>query len=248
MSPSHDWDAHRYDALPLPHLAWGEGVVRRLPLTGVRRVLDMCCGTGRDSLLLLETHPGLTVVGVDASLAMLGASSERLAAYEDRVELLRLDLRDAEPLHHPCDAAMSVAGLHWLPDHDRVFGWLAASLVPGARFSGEWGGHGNIAGVSEVLSELGLTDGSAWNFPTAEATARRLEHAGFTEVEAHLRPSPATFGTPEQLRGYLETVVLGRHPAARSPEELADLASQVADRLPGGVVDYVRLEVTARRS
>ncbi|MDX6201870.1 MAG: trans-aconitate 2-methyltransferase [Frankiales bacterium] len=247
MSPTNDWDAHRYDTLPLPHLAWGEGVVRRLPLTGVRRVLDVCCGTGRDALLLLETHPGLTVVGVDASLAMLGASSERLAAYDDRVELLRLDLRDAEPLARPCDAAMSVAGLHWLPDHDRVFAWLAASLMPGARFSGEWGGEGNIAAVRAALDELGLSDDAAWNFPPAELTAQRLEHAGFTDITATLRPAPAVFARPEELLGYLETVVLGRQVADRTPEERADLAAQVASRLPGGVVDYVRLEVTARR-
>ncbi len=247
MSPIHDWDAHRYDALPLPHLAWGEGVVRRLPLTGAQRVLDMCCGTGRDALLLLETHPGLTVVGVDASLAMLGASSERLAAYDDRVELLRLDLRDAPALTTPCDAAMSVAGLHWLPDHDRVFHWLHGSLTPGARFSGEWGGEGNIAAVSAALADLGLTDDEHWNFPSAEVTAHRLENAGFTDVTAILRPSPAKFARPEELQGYLETVVMGRHVAGRTPEERAELAAQVAERLPDGVIDYVRIEVTARR-
>jgi trans-aconitate 2-methyltransferase len=246
MSPTHDWDAHRYDALPLPHLEWGEGVVRRLPLTGVKRVLDICCGTGRDALLLLETHPGLTVVGIDASLAMLGASRERLAAYDDRVELIRMDLRDAEPLGEPCDAAMTVAGLHWLPDHDRVFAWLAASVTPGARFSGEWGGAGNIAAVSAALSDLGLADDEKWNFATAEATKRRLEHAGFTDVVATLRSAPAGFARPEELQGYLE-VVLGRHKAAATAEERAELSAQVASRLPGGVVDYVRLEVTARR-
>jgi trans-aconitate 2-methyltransferase len=247
MSPTNDWDAHRYDALPLPHLAWGEGVVRRLPLTGAVRVLDMCCGTGRDALLLLETHPGLTVVGVDASLAMLGASSERLAAYDDRVELLRLDLRDAEPLAVPCDAAMSVAGLHWLPDHDRVFAWLAASLTVNARFSGEWGGAGNIAAVSAALTDLGLSDDESWNFSTPEVTRQQLENAGFTDVTAVLRPAPARFNRHEELLGYLETVVLGRHSAAKTPEERAELAAQVAERLPDGVIDYVRLEVTARR-
>jgi trans-aconitate 2-methyltransferase len=247
MSPAQEWDAHRYDALPLPHLAWGEGVVRRLPLTGARRVLDMCCGTGRDALLLLETHPGLTIVGVDASETMLDASRERLAAYDDRVELRRLDLRDAEPLADPCDAAMSVAGLHWLPDHDRVFRWLAASLTPGARFSGEWGGQGNIAAVSTALADLGLEDDEKWNFPTAEVTAQRLEDAGFTDVSAVLRHSPAAFARRDQLQGYLETVVLGQHTAAATPAERADLAHEVAERLPGGMVDYVRLEVTARR-
>jgi trans-aconitate 2-methyltransferase len=247
MSRAHEWDAHRYDALPLPHLAWGEGVVRRLPLTGAQRVLDMCCGTGRDALLLLETHPGLTVVGVDASETMLEASRERLAAYDDRVELRQLDLRHAEPLAEPCDAAMSVAGLHWLPDHGRVFQWLAASLTPGARFSGEWGGEGNIAAVSAALAELGLEDDEKWNFPTAEVTAERLEKAGFTDVSAILRPAPAGFAHREELQGYLETVVLGQHTAVATPAERAELAHEVAERLPDGVVDYVRLEVTARR-
>jgi trans-aconitate 2-methyltransferase len=247
MSGTQDWDAHRYDALPLPHLAWGEGVVRRLPLTGARRVLDMCCGTGRDALLLLETHPGLTIIGVDASETMLEASRERLAAYDDRVELRRLDLRDAEPLADPCDAAMSVAGLQWLPDHDRVFGWLAASLTPGARFSGEWGGAGNIAAVSQALADLGLADDEQWNFTTAELTRERLENAGFIDVTAHLRHVPAGFARPEELQGYLETVVLGQHTAVSTPEERSQLAAQVAERLPGGMVDYVRLEVTARR-
>ena len=247
MSRAQEWDAHRYDALPLPHLAWGEGVVRRLPLTGARRVLDMCCGTGRDALLLLETHPGLTIVGVDASETMLAASRERLAAYDDRVELRQLDLRDADPLADPCDAAMSVAGLHWLPDHQRVFDWLAASLTPGARFSGEWGGAGNIAAVSAALADLGLEDDEQWNFPTAEVTAQRLEIAGFTDVSATLHPAPAGFARHDELLGYLETVVLGQHAAAATPEQRAHLALQVAERLPEGLVDYVRLEVTARR-
>ena len=72
-------------------------------------------------------------------------------------------------------------------------------------------------------------------------------HAGFTDVSVTLRPAPATFARPEELQGYIETVVLGRHAAAKTPEEREDLSRQVAERLPGGVVDYVRLEVTARR-
>ena len=93
----------------------------------------------------------------------------------------------------------------------------------------------------------GLGDDETWNFPTAEVTTERLENAGFTDVSAILRPAPAGFGHREELQGYLETVVLGQHKAAATPEERAELAHEVAERLPGGVVDYVRLEVTARR-
>ena len=51
MSP--DWDATSYDALPLPHVAWGEGVLRRLRLRRDERVLDAGCGTGRDLVVYI---------------------------------------------------------------------------------------------------------------------------------------------------------------------------------------------------
>src|SRR5487761_1949317 len=73
-----EWTAQTYDALPLPHVAWGRRVLDRMRLTGTERVLDAGCGTGRDAAALLERLPGIDLVGVDASSQMIEVARERL--------------------------------------------------------------------------------------------------------------------------------------------------------------------------
>jgi SAM-dependent methyltransferase len=102
---------------------------------GVRRVLDVCCGTG---LLAAELLPrGYAIVGVDAAEAML-ARARRLLGPE--VPLVRALLPDL-PVTGTFDAAVSTFdGLNYLtpPDlratlaavaaHLRPHGWLAFDL------------------------------------------------------------------------------------------------------------------------
>jgi hypothetical protein len=84
-----------------------------------------------------------------------------------------------------------------------------------------------------------------WNYAGAEETAGRLERAGFSEVEAWLEPRPITL---EDARPFVRTVCLVRH-LDPLPEELRDpFVDAVLER--GGhplVLDYVRLNMTARR-
>ena len=58
---THEWNAAAYDALPLPHVAWGRRVLDRMGLEGDERVIDAGCGTGRDGEALLERWPGVRV-------------------------------------------------------------------------------------------------------------------------------------------------------------------------------------------
>jgi hypothetical protein len=52
--------------------------------------------------------------------------------------------------------------------------------------------------------------------------------------------------TPREPKDYIRTVCLGHH-LQRLPEELrADYVDRVAERMPGEI-DYVRLNVSARR-
>ena len=53
LMATREWDAAAYDALPLPHVAWGQRVLDRMRLEGHERVLDAGCGTGRDGEALL---------------------------------------------------------------------------------------------------------------------------------------------------------------------------------------------------
>ncbi len=246
-SAPREWDATSYDALPLPHERWGRQLLAAVPLRGDERVLDVGAGTGRDTEALLERLPRGHVVAVDGSAAMLARLRERLAGVgPDRLTVVRADLRQRLELE-PVDAVFSVATLHWLPDHEAVFGSLAAVLRPGGLLRAEWGGRGNLASINDVLVELGLASvDDTLQFADAEQTAARLTAAGFINVKVDLVPDPARLQPGEQLEAFLATVVLGTVLDPLPPDERRRVVSEIAARLPRPEVDYVRLQASAQ--
>ncbi|WP_228489094.1 class I SAM-dependent methyltransferase [Raineyella fluvialis] len=206
-----DWDAATYGALPLPHVGWGRGVLDRLHPVDGETVLELGCGTGRDAAVLLSEHPGCRVIALDASPRMLTAAAETLAPYADRVRLREADLRDGFALEEPVDAAMSVATLHWLPDHPAVFASVARALRHGGRFVADAGGAGQLERVHRARRRVeGVADpADATHFAGIEETRTALVAAGFVDVDVRLRPDPLVLDA-ETLRPYLATVILGR--------------------------------------
>jgi trans-aconitate 2-methyltransferase len=225
---------------------WGASVVDRLPLEGNERVLDAGCGTGRVTAVLAERLPNGRVIALDGSRSMIEQARDRLATFGDRIEYVVADLGSPLPIHRPIDAILSTATFHWVPDHDALFRNLAAVLRPRGRLVAQCGGVGNIASIQAVLATIG--DG--WlgdvHFETPEATARRLEAAGFVDVDCWLSDEPTTFEPGEPFETYLRTVVLGSHVARLPESERAAFVKEVASRLAEPRIDYVRLNIGAR--
>ncbi len=247
-TPPRDWDAATYDKVADPMTRWGAAVLDRLPLRGDERVLDAGCGSGRVTELLVERLPDGSVVALDGSPAMIEQARSRLARFGDRVEYVVADLGRPLPVAEPVDAILSTATFHWVPDHDAMFRNLAAVLRPGGRLVAQCGGVGNVESVRRVLAGIG--DG--WlgdaHFETPAATTERLEAAGFVEVECWLTDEPTSFEPGAPFEAYLRTVVLGSH-VARLPESERDaFVHAVASALPDARIDYVRLNIVARRA
>jgi trans-aconitate 2-methyltransferase len=242
-----DWDAPAYDRVSDPMARWGTAVVDRLPLAGDERVLDAGCGSGRVTEQLLARLPRGRVIALDASPAMVDEARRRLAPFGDRVEFVVADLAKPLPVDGLVDAVLSTATLHWIPDHDAVFRNLAAVLEPGGWLVAQCGGAGNVARLLAALATAGEDYAPRYNFADPETTRRRVETAGFTEIQTWLQPEPTVFATDEALRDYLVTVVM-RPLSERPNDELPGLAAEAARLLPGRAVDYVRLNITARRA
>ncbi len=243
--PTRDWDAATYDRIANPQARWGTSILDRLPLRGDERVLDAGCGSGRVTQLLLERLPRGSVVAIDASAQMLDAARARLAADLPRVEFVQADLSRPLPIGAPVDAILSTATFHWIADHDALFANLAAVLRPGGWFVAQCGGAGNIATVMAALDDLGERY-RPWHFATAEDTKRRLEAAGFVDVETWLQPEPTPIPA-EDFETFLGTIVLGHNLERLPANERAAYVHAVAVRLPGPELDYVRLNLVARR-
>ena len=247
VTAPRDWDAATYDQVADPMTRWGAAVLDRLVLGGDERVLDAGCGSGRVTELLLERLPRGSVVALDGSPAMIEQARSRLARFGNRVEYVVADLGRTLPLDEPVDAILSTATFHWVPDHDALFRNLVAVLQPRGRLVGQCGGAGNVASIRRVLAGIG--DG--WlgdsHFETSAATAARLEAAGFVDVECWLTDEPTFFEAGAPFETYLRTVVLGSH-VARLPELERDaFVHEVAFALPEARIDYVRLNILARR-
>jgi trans-aconitate 2-methyltransferase len=247
--PPHDvWDAFNYDRLPLPHEQWGARLLSKVDLSGDEHVLDAGCGTGRDTVELLNRLPRGHVTAVDASAAMLGRLRERTVGEADRLTVIPGDLTRPLSLHRPADIVFSVATLHWIPDHDRVFANFASLMEPGALLAFECGGAGNIARIRDAVLRASGDDSEqiGWRFAGSVETERRLLHCGFVDIDVRLREDPAILAE-ELLSDYLATIVLGRHLTRIPAEERSAFVYAVTAEMAEPIIDYVRLEVTARR-
>ena len=244
-----EWDAATYDRVANPQARWGRAVVARLDLTGTERVLDAGCGTGRVTEQVLERLPGGRVIGLDGSSAMAGQARERLSAHSARLSLVVADLAGPLPLATASvDAIISTATFHWIADHDALFNHLAVVLRPGGQLVAQFGGHGNIASVSRAVRQVTGDDAELRTYPTAEQTEQRLARSGFTDIEAWLTPEPTRYASREELEEFMATVILWPHLARLDPVERPAFVRAVADRLPGLELDYVRLNLRARRA
>jgi trans-aconitate 2-methyltransferase len=254
-----EWDAAEYEKLSAPQARWGAGVLGRLELGGDEAAIDAGCGTGRVTELLLQKLPEGSVLAVDRSRAMVEAAGRRFAG-DPRVRVERQDLLDLE-VEERVDLIFSTAAFHWIKDHDRLFERLARAIKPNGRLVAQCGGEGNISRATQAVGETvrqerfrGYFEG--WEddkyYADPQTTARRLEAAGFEEVETWLHDEVAAFDSVDELARFLGVVVLGGH-LERLPEEKRDpFVAEVAERVAAidgaPALDYVRLNIVAGRA
>ncbi len=245
--PTGDWNASSYDRVADPQTRWGAEVLERMPLDGDETVLDAGCGTGRVTELLIARLPRGRVVALDHSAAMLEQARARLARFGDRVTYVQADLGMPLPLAEKVDGILSTATFHWVPDHDAMFANLASVLRPGGLLVAQCGGFGNIARFLDAARSVDPRFARQHNFQTPEATKARLEAAGFDEIQAWLSEAP-TYFEPDAFEAFIETVCLRTYIDELAPEARSPFIKAVAARLPEPMLDYVRLNIVARRA
>ncbi len=262
-----DWDAATYDRVSGPQVEWGAEVLDRLPLEGDEAVLDAGCGSGRVTKLLLERLPRGRVIAVDSAPSMVEEARAALAG--ERAEVLAADLTELS-VEAPVDVVFSTAVFHWIADHDLLFSRLHDALRPGGRLVAQCGGAGNVRRFHVLARAVGEQPPFAehlsgwegpWHFASPEDTGAALARTGFTEIECWLEPREVI---PPEPREFIRTVCLGHHldalpeglrdpyldkvaEAMGEPQEWGSVGLNIDARRPGPSLDYVRLNMAARR-
>jgi trans-aconitate 2-methyltransferase len=120
------WNPDQYLKFSQPRLRPAIDLLTRISLTAPERIYDLGCGAGNVTAALVQRWPDATITGVDSSASMLAQAAKHLPQVQWRRQ--PLDQWQAEI---PADLIYSNAALHWLPDHQRLFPKLLASLSPG---------------------------------------------------------------------------------------------------------------------
>ncbi|MCW5649613.1 MAG: trans-aconitate 2-methyltransferase [Ramlibacter sp.] len=101
-------------------------LLARVPLVEAARVVDLGCGPGNSTELLVHRFPGAEVIGIDNAQAMLDSARQRLPG----VRFESGDIAEWEPEVAP-DLIYANAALQWVPDHEALVPRLLAALAPG---------------------------------------------------------------------------------------------------------------------
>ncbi len=129
-SQAAGWSARQYLKFEGERTRPVRDLLAAVPMTEVRRAVDLGCGPGNSTELLAATFPGAEITGVDSSPEMIAAARRRLprcrfvvagiAAWDDS---------------GPWDAMLANAVLQWLPDHATLLPRLVGKLTQGGSLA-----------------------------------------------------------------------------------------------------------------
>lgn len=180
-----------------------------LPLEAPLRIVELGCGTGNLTRVLLQTYPNATLTVVDASQEMLDRTGEKLSdADKNRTTLVTSYFNELDLPTDSVDLIISSLALHHVPDefkpalYDKLFAWLA----PGGKFRcadqcltlpGEIGNAHNLARWQVWAKANGTDDATLakWleHIHTADHYASLKDHfdwlsqSGFTHTDCYWR-------------------------------------------------------------
>lgn len=171
-----EWNAPEYARLSGLQAAMADEAIALLDLKGTERVLDVGCGNGKITAEIAARVPRGSVLGVDASAAMIAFAS----GDADRTSHPNLQFAVANaghlPFQHEFDLIVSFNALHWIPEQADALRSIHSALKPDGLAQLRLVSKGERKSLEDVIEETRRS--ALW--------ARYFE--GFHDPYLHLPP------------------------------------------------------------
>lgn len=173
-----DWNAGQYLKFEDQRTRPAIDLIRRIPLTEIRSAVDIGCGPGNSTELIVDRYPGARVLSLDNSPDMLAKARMRVpeVAFEEA------DVAAWSPGER-YDLIFANAVLQWLPDHPRLLARLAACLETGGCLAVQM--PNNLQEPSHRLMQKVAKEGP-WAEKLAIASLAREEIGSFEDYYSWL--------------------------------------------------------------
>lgn len=125
-----DWNANLYRQFEQERTRPAKELLDRVALDQPRMVVDLGCGPGNSTELLVRRFPAAEILGLDSSANMLADARARLP----RTRFVRADIAAWQPQEAP-DLLYANAALQWVPDHATLFPRLLSLVKPGGALA-----------------------------------------------------------------------------------------------------------------
>jgi trans-aconitate 2-methyltransferase len=130
MTSTSDWAAKQYVLFENERTRPVRDLLAAVPPNDARFAVDIGCGPGNSTEVLLAHLPGAAVSGIDSSADMIAAARKRLPD-------VRFDVADIAAWNdaRTYDLILANAVLQWLPDHETLFPRLIGQLASGGHLA-----------------------------------------------------------------------------------------------------------------
>ncbi|MBD9527356.1 trans-aconitate 2-methyltransferase [Paracoccus sp. PAR01] len=174
------WSAAQYSRFLDDRTRPARDLLHAVPLEAPGQVVDLGCGPGNSTALLVERFPEAQVIGLDSDPDMIATAQRNLP--ECLFEMIRIE--DWQPEVLP-DLIFANASLQWVDDHEALFPHLLDLVAPGGALAVQMPDNldePSHRAMREVASH------PRWSARLVQANARRQPLIPAHRLHALLRP------------------------------------------------------------
>jgi len=121
---SKDWNPELYLRFDKERTQPSIDLVNRIVIDNPEKIIDIGCGPGNSTQILVDRWPGSEIIGVDKSPAMIEKAKNDYPYQEWRI----LDL-STDNIEGKYDLVFSNATIQWIPNHDELLRNLSGLLT-----------------------------------------------------------------------------------------------------------------------